>query len=529
MRLFLIMIGLCVPPIVVAQDLTSLLSAEFAQSRGDNQTALSVYKDIHAPVAVFERGLQLSLAHESTQDSLEYAYAWHIEHPDYAPAWFYVAHLALKAHDGKRALQMLEHILAQNPYADLGQIIQDISPDIDEARQILQATKHIGVHNPSMHAIKALLYLEIDEPENALTAIDRAINLQPNNTQYYLQKADILKKLGRSDDLALLFSKARARLGFEPKLALYEVRELLDDGDVERAFSRLVLLSDASGDADSLFLLALVGLDLGRFGVADAALNKLISKDADRAHYYLGISQKRQGNILLARQHFVQAQGEFLLKAQDEAQAIDIALKHPDAAMARINTLRQTYPEYALEADLMAINVWINLGKNDNALKSAIEALTRHPNDELLLIASVDLLPNDDSQKVVKARALLHKDPHNPAYQLLLAKILLSIDIDDGEGLALASSVAMLDSNNWRYDPARQLQALTMLAGHDISHGRYAKAIESLAPLHDFSPSKASALALMRAYEGMQDSINAEQMRQFLQSQGHSCTNLSCF
>ena len=103
-------------------SLYALLDAEFAADRDDRQRAIAIYKQQSFKAdatAVFERALSLSLRNERVEDSLSFAKSWQDQNPDHVPAWFYVAHLALRAHDYILAGETLNRILRYDPRADL--------------------------------------------------------------------------------------------------------------------------------------------------------------------------------------------------------------------------------------------------------------------------------------------------------------------------------------------------------------------------------------------------------------------------
>src|SRR5690606_8671194 len=101
-------------------SLYALLDAEFAADRDANKRALTIYKQQsfkQDATAVFERALSLSLRNESVENSLRFAKTWQDQNPDHVPAWFYVAHLALRAHDYELAGATLKRIITYVPHA----------------------------------------------------------------------------------------------------------------------------------------------------------------------------------------------------------------------------------------------------------------------------------------------------------------------------------------------------------------------------------------------------------------------------
>lgn len=166
-------------------SLYALLDAEFAAARGEPQRAVTIYKQQSLKddaTAVFERALGLSLRNEDINSSLRFAQTWQDQNPDHVPAWFYVAHLALKAHDYKLAGETLSRILRYDPRADLSEILIGIYPTTDsDQRQLLAALQPIdSQQNASLSVLKAGLLNQFNEPQLALIHIERALLSQPD-------------------------------------------------------------------------------------------------------------------------------------------------------------------------------------------------------------------------------------------------------------------------------------------------------------------------------------------------------------
>lgn len=134
-------------PMLDEPDLYALLSAEFYADRGDIAQALSIYKAEsfkRNATTVFERALALSIEYEDPIESLHFATAWQMINTDHIPAWFYVAHLALKARDYNQATQMIAMILQYDNRADLTQILTGIFPtDRNDQRSLFVALQEL--------------------------------------------------------------------------------------------------------------------------------------------------------------------------------------------------------------------------------------------------------------------------------------------------------------------------------------------------------------------------------------------------
>ena len=279
-------------------SLYALLDAEFAADRGNVKRALRLYKEQsfkEDATAVFERALSLSLRNEDVSTSLQFAKTWQDQNPDHIPAWFYVAHLALKAHDYALAGESLNRILSYDPRADLSEILIGIYPNNDDdKRKLLAALQPIdSEENASLSVLKAGLLYQFNEPQVALVHINRALMRQPDYVPFITLKADILRKTEPSEVVINYVSQARLRNPDSKSLYLYEIRYLLDLKQSKQAWE---LLLDAhnrfTDDAEITLLAALVSLDIEEYRSADQLLNMLAKSPAylGQSYYYLGIS-----------------------------------------------------------------------------------------------------------------------------------------------------------------------------------------------------------------------------------------------
>lgn len=503
-------------------SLYELMDAEFAVSRGEVQRGLKTYKQQSFKgdaTAVFERALSLSLQSEQPQSSLDFAYQWQQQNPDHVPAWFYVAHLALKANDYALAGETLSRILDYDPRADLSQILTGIYPkDSRNQRELLTILQQLNSEqNPALSVLQAGLLLQFNEPEAALMHIERALSAQPDNVPYITLKADILRQTSSPDGVIAYIDAQRQRLADSKSLYLYQIRYLLEQQMSQSAWQ---LLLDAhqrfADDAEITLLAALVGLDIGEYTSADKLLAELekLAPYQDQAYYYLGISAERQQHYPQARRYFSQVmQEDLVLQARKKVIAFALLDNDANAAFVTLQQLRAQFPvhtadSYVLQADIM---------RQQGNMTAANELLARisrqYPNHEGLLFARVQLL--DDQQDYVVKRTLLQHlislSPDDSSYQLGYAKLLLAHNPDDTQGLAIASNVLAIPFDDRSYDSGLHLQALEVLADNALRQGRYQSVVDYLQTPYEVLPTLSSGILLLRAYQGLEDTdkVNA--------------------
>ena len=509
-------------------SLYALLDAEFSANRDDTERALIIYKQQsfkQDATAVFERALSLSLRNDRVEESLQFAKAWQDENPDHVPAWFYVAHLALRAHDYELAGETLNRILSYDPRADLSEILIGIYPNSDEdKRELLEALQPIdSEQNASLSVLKAGLLYQFNEPEIALVHINRALERQPDYVPFITLKADILRKTKPSKAVLDYLSQARLRNADSKNLYLYEIRYLLDLKQNEQAWQLLLTAHKRfTDDAEITLLAALVSLDIEKYDSADQLLNMLARNPAylDQSYYYLGISAERQQDFAQAK-YYLNAvmQEDLVLEARRKVVALQLLSDDVDGAIATLEKLRKDFSIFAPDSFVLQADILWQQNESAEALRLLTRAVRKYPDSEMLLFARAQLL--DDKEDYIVKRTLLNHlqalDPNNLAYQLSYAQLLLANERGSEQGLALATAIIQIRYDDPRYDNELHLQALNVLASSALANQNYQQVIDYLQTPYDVLPTLRSGTLLLRAYQGLGDNEKVETLLADLQ------------
>lgn len=495
-------------------SLYALLDAEFSASRNDKRRAVTIYKQQsfkEDATAVFERALSLSLRNESIGDSLQFAKTWQDQNPDHVPAWFYVAHLALRAHDYVLAGETLNRILRYDPRADLSEILIGIYPNTDaDKRDLLAALQPLdSEQNASLSVLKAGLLYQFNEPEIAIVHINRALERQPDYVPFITLKADILRKIVTAETVVNYLSQARLRNPDSKSLYLYEIRYLLDLKQSQEAWQLLLQAHNRfSDDAEITLLAALVSLDIEEYDSADQLLNILAKSPRylDQAYYYLGISAERQQRFEQAKYYLNGVmQEDLVLEARRKVVAFELLNDDVDAAIATLQKLRKQFSVFAPDTYVMQADILWQQNESEEALRLLTRAARKYPDNEMLLFARVQLL-DDQNDYIVKRTLLNHLqalDPSNLTYQLSYAQLLLANERSSEQGLALATNIIQIPYDDPRYDNELHLQALNVLAGSALANENYQQVIDYLQTPYDVFPTLRSGTLLLRAYQGL--------------------------
>ena len=509
-------------------SLYALLDAEFSADRGDKTRAVTIYKQQsfkEDATAVFERALSLSLRTERVEDSLQFAKSWQDQNPDHVPAWFYVAHLALRAHDYLLAGETLNRILRYDPRADLSEILIGIYPNDDEdKRELLAALQPLdSEQNASLSVLKAGLLYQFNEPEIALVHIDRALERQPDYVPFITLKADIMRKIVTAKTVVKYLDQARLRNSDSKSLYLYEIRYLLDLKQSQEAWQLLLKAHDRFNDDEEITLLAaLVSLDIEKYDSADQLLNMLAKSPSylDQAYYYLGISAERQKRFEQAKYYFNGVmQEDLVLEARRKVVDFEMLDNNVDAAIATLEKLRKDFTVFAPDTFVLQADILWQQNEPEEALRLLTRAARNYPDNEALLFARAQLL--DDQKDYIVKRTLLNHlqalDPTNLSYQLSYAQLLLANEHSSEQGLALATAIIQIRYDDPRYDNDLHLQALNVLASNALANEDYKQVINYLQTPYDVFPTLRSGTLLLRAYQGLGDNARVETLLTDLQ------------
>lgn len=514
-------------PVLGEPDLYALMMAEFYADRGDIEQALAIYKTESFKknaTVVFERALSLSIEFENPQESLQFASAWQAKNTEHIPAWFYVAHLALKARDYNQAAQTLAMILKYDRRADLTEILTGIIPtNFDDQRALFRALQTVDDDNPSLSVLRAGLLMGMDDYLPALAHVNAALRREPKNLAFIALKMDILRAMGRHDEMWRFLRAKRKVMPHEKELYLPEIRQDIENGQLKKAWELLLVAHRKTQDPEVSLLTALVGLDISEFVKATEIFNELAKRPefASRANYYLGIGYERSGDIDNALVHYEQVKDyEHVLDARTKVVGFYLIKGDVARAMATLVRLRDDYPSLTTDSYILQAEILMRQDKKQEAEELLIKANRENPDDDRLLFASYKLLENELSldDKRIAIDKLMQIDPYHLEYQLADAKVRLLQDPNDADALKIATDISEMDVTDPSYDSQIQLEALMVLATNAHAQGRYQAVLDYLQTPYEVAPNLDVGILLLRAYQGLGQTAQVNELLAELQN-----------
>lgn len=531
----------------LSKNLYMLLAAEFLLDRGQTQAATSLYESqayTSRSAGVFERALSLALSDTEMpqgERALYLAHNWSQKNPAYVPAWFYVAHFALKTKDYELATNTLNKIVKYNPDADLETILAGITPDDSEAQnELLLALDRVQSQNPTLLLLKAGILQQQSNHSKALIMVNAALAQSPDLPAMIVLKARILNDIDPVASSAFI-TKERKRLKHK-SLYLYQIRQLLSQKNSAQAFALLKEATKRFNEDNEVKLLAsLVAIDLEEYGFAKKRLTEL-QKDfsyADQASFYLGIASERDGELGEAASYFASIeQDDLVLEAQRKLALIRFAQGQFDVAILGLERFASERPEFANKSALMQVELHLKSG-NSLGARSLIERLLASPAasggangtpaSAELRYAYTKLLTTSESQKKQRLlEQLVAENPEQATYALSLAQHYLQQE----KNLTVAAELLEPKLAQAGLGAQQTLKAKELLGRIYVKQSRASDAAPLLLDVYQITPSFECGMALVQAFRALGDiqsaaAVEADLSKRFAEQMSHARGGLS--
>lgn len=400
--------------------------AEFALANGDIPTALHNYTVLAIrgnSTSIKQRALNIAIEQENLQSALDIARHWVVQEPKDVPAKFYLAHIALKAHEYELAAQTLNSILTIDPNADLEKILAGIMPDSEVDRNNLLNTLKASQKkdNPSILVLIAGLEAQNGHLEQALQSVNKALRKRPKVTSFILFKANLLTALGDQDETEQWYAKSSRKNSRNLEVRLAEVRFLIKREKPEEALDKLQKIILIWPDSDeALFIAGLTAIDLKNYELAEKYLIELRDSDQyqNEAYYYLAINAERKQQLETAKAYYRLVDGNLYTVSRRNLISIYAHQERLNDALRFLTQERVNYPQHANFLYLAQAEILKKMGHKQAALSLLSEAVENLPDDPEILYAQILLLdPFEDRKHLDQAlKKLLELEPNSPTY-----------------------------------------------------------------------------------------------------------------
>ena len=414
-------------PLLAPNDaLKTAMIAEFALAYQDIPTALHNYTSLAIKTdstSVKQRALNVAINENDLDAALDIANHWVIQEPEDVPAMFYLAHIALRAHQYELAAKTLDKILAIDASTDLEQVLAGIIPEGNSDRDnLLETLKNSQAKdNPSVLLLIAGIEAQNGQLDLALSMVNRAIAKRPKNSNFMLFKAHLLENLGDEEALLQWYKKVSRQQANNASIRLAHVKYMIKINHSEAALKLLeAMLKQWPKHEEALFTAGLTSIDLEQYDKAERFLVELRTSEQYRndAYYYLAVNAERKQHFETAKAYFRLVDGSLytvsrrnLVNIYDKQQRLTEGLRF--LTQERVN-----YPQHASFLYQLQAEILVRMQKKPSAILLLDEAIKSLPDDPELLYAQVLLLDVHQQQyKLNQAlKRLLQIEPNSPTY-----------------------------------------------------------------------------------------------------------------
>jgi tetratricopeptide (TPR) repeat protein len=421
------------PQELTPQLLYEFLLAEIAAQRGDAQVAAQTYVELARRTRdprIARRALEIANHARMPALALEAARLWHETDPASPQAMQFLAQLLLQQKRVAEAGPVLQKLLAAQP-AQAPNLFMQLPRVLAASRDPqanLRLIERLAAQFPQLAQARlavAQVAAAAEDEERALAELRAAQELRPDWELPALAEAQLLERRSPARAAARLAEYLAKNPGSR-EVRMQYARVLAADKRIAEAraeFERI--LESQPNDADALFAVGLLAMQVKDFDTAEAKLARLLelgARDADRVRYTLGqIAEERKDWPRAVDWYEKIEHGELALPARMRAAQ---AIARQGKLQAAREYLRQVAatPEQRVQLLLAEAQLLRDARMHQEAFDLLAEALAREPDQPELLYdqaLTAEKLDRFDVLETNLKRLIQVKPDHAHAYNAL--------------------------------------------------------------------------------------------------------------
>lgn len=410
-----------------AELLYDVLVGEFAGYRGRLKLAVKYYlkaADESKDPAVAQRAAQIALYGRNEAGALAATRRWAEISPASVDAHRTLAVLYLRHGELKRSADQLE-ILVNLTKGDPGHgfylISQLFAREQDQKAALTTMAMLVDRHAQDPYAQYAYgtLALHAEQPEVALTAVDRAIADKPGWNDAILLRARILMQQGKTE-AALQSMETAIKANPDSRALRISYGRLLAEarhfGKARQQFDHLLRKSPKDGEL--LYAMALLSIEDKQYTLAEGYLKRLVKtgKRTADAYFYLGAIDESRGKPEQAIRWYRKVRsGERRVDAHIRVAILTAKQGHLEKARRELFKMRPPNEATAVRFYIVEADMLRDAGRDQEALDVVDKALAQMPGENDLLYARAMLAEKLGHLDVLERdlRQILATDPDN--------------------------------------------------------------------------------------------------------------------
>jgi tetratricopeptide (TPR) repeat protein len=413
-----------VPGELNGESLYDLLIAELAGHQQQYDVSLEKYlkqAELTGDPGIIRRAARIAQFTENPAALEKAAHIWMQHEPASEEPQALLAGLLLHKKEFKAALPFVKKTFSTKNHQILALLKASagkIPPDAAQMYlEILIQQLKASPKDADLWLTRGIFERHLVNPESALKSFSKAITLNPDTETAVIQKADLLKEMGRYNDALKLISPWLKNNPENKQLTLIKIQTLYKADKPKSATQESYkLISDFSDDDQLHLYLALLALDFNRLNDSKTMLETLVNRTKDNAlHFYLGLIAEQSNQPEQAIEHYLQVDsGSNILQSYTRLIALLSGAANEQRVAGILDQAIIDNPEFG--PDLVNLHAdWLRSANlTQNAIRRLNEGLATYP-DNLPLRYSRAMLrsPEEFSQSEADFRFILEKEPDN--------------------------------------------------------------------------------------------------------------------
>jgi len=422
-----------VAPDLDPQTLYYLLAGELAGHQGDMNTALKYYlpaAENNDDPRIAARAARIAIYSKQNKTALLAAQRWVALAPDDKEAIKVLIVALLRNNQPETAsiwMQDLIERLRENgkstnkqAFAMVAKLLQTEAETADAVLVFKALTKHYQ-QSPQVYLWLSRYAMQANQYDEALKAVSRVIELEPENAKAYVLKGRLLALSGKKEDALAAMLIAVNKQPDDFVLRKQYAGMLIRQGQLASAKAQFEILFKASpDDRETIISLGILLLEQKQVDRAVSIFKRLLSnpKTANEALYYLARVDEVKKDYEEAIERYKQVErGRLYFDAQLRIANIYAHLGKSEKAISLLQelALREDNPDKKAKVYLMHGRLLQNMGDNKAAMAVYKSALDELPTNVELIYAhalTAESLDMIDSA-VASFKRVLEHDPQN--------------------------------------------------------------------------------------------------------------------
>lgn len=337
--------------------LYNLLVGELAGRSGRLDLSLDYYMEAmrtSEDPRVAERATRIAVYARDNDAASRAAQRWSELAPESSEPRQVMAGLYLRVGDVDSAFAQLQAMINNEPAGraeglSLAAALINREQNVNASLRVVRRLSEAFPEEPGAWYLLSQIAIRGSERDEAMAALDKAIELNPDYSDALLLRGRIVFSMGQTEKAFEMLQDAVQRLPEDAELRMGYARLLVQARQYERASRQFEELYQRNPDShDLLYSLGLLAIESQRYEDATRYLERLLELGArtSEANYYLGRVAEAQRRFQDAIRHYLKVNdNETRLDAQVRTAVILGRLGRTDEARQHLARLRSQYPE----------------------------------------------------------------------------------------------------------------------------------------------------------------------------------------